>query len=267
MIGTDFNDGLFGNNEVNTIEAGAGDDLVHGFAGDDFLDGGEGTDTVLFSAAPAGVVVDLNDQVEDVTAQGAGFAATGGAGNNVLSGFENVVGSQSDDTITGDQNDNLLNGNGGDDTLIGGAGDDVLAGGGGTDIIDGGDGIDTNSFAGIGLGVTATLNADGTGTATYGQVNETFVNIENLTGSDNDDILIATGAAANTIFGGAGDDFIAGGGGTDILDGGDGIDTNSFQGISGDVTLHLSTEQLAMARSMRHSRTLKTLQVDQVMIH
>jgi len=101
VIGTDFNDGLFGNNEVNTIEAGAGDDLVHGFAGDDFLSGGEGTDTVLFSAAPAGVVVDLNDQVDDVTADGAGFAATGGAGNNVLSGFENVTGSQSDDSITG----------------------------------------------------------------------------------------------------------------------------------------------------------------------
>ena len=141
VIGTDFNDGLFGNNEVNTIEAGAGDDLVHGFAGDDFLDGGEGTDTVLFSAAPAGVVVDLNDQVEDVTAQGAGFAATGGAGNNVLSGFENVVGSQSDDTITGDQNDNLLNGNGGDDTLIGGGGADTLLGGAGDDVLAGGGGI------------------------------------------------------------------------------------------------------------------------------
>jgi len=78
---------------------------VHGFAGDDFLDGGEGTDTALFSAAPAGVTVDLNNQVDDVTADGAPFAATGGAGNNVLAGFENVTGSQSDDTIIGDAND------------------------------------------------------------------------------------------------------------------------------------------------------------------
>ena len=157
MIGTDFNDGLFGNNEVNTIEAGAGDDLVHGFAGDDFLSGGEGTDTVLFSAAPAGVVVDLNDQVDDVTADGAGFAATGGAGNNVLSGFENVTGSQSDDSITGDENDNVLNGNGGDDVLTGGLGNDTLIGGAG---------FDTADFSDIDVPVNVVLDAQGNGTAT-----------------------------------------------------------------------------------------------------
>ena len=62
--------------------------------------------------------------------------------------------------LDGADGDDTLIGGGGADTLIGGAGDDVLVGGGGTDIIDGGDGIDTNSFEGIGLGVTATLNAD-----------------------------------------------------------------------------------------------------------
>ena len=74
--------------------------------------------------------------------------------------------------LDGAEGDDTLIGGGGADTLIGGAGDDVLVGGGGTDIIDGGDGIDTNSFAGIGIGVTATLNADGSGTADYGQVND-----------------------------------------------------------------------------------------------
>ena len=157
VVGTDFNDGLFGNNEVNTILAGEGDDLVHGFAGDDLLDGGEGTDTVLFSAAPAGVVVNLNDQVDDVTADDAGFAATGGAGNNVLSGFENVTGSQSDDTITGDENDNVLNGNGGDDVLTGGLGNDTLIGG---------EGVDTADFSDIDVPVTITVDAQGNGTAT-----------------------------------------------------------------------------------------------------
>ena len=168
--------------------------------------------------------------------------------NETFVNFENLTGSVGDDNLTGDAGANVLNGaegndtlvgGGGADTLIGGEGDDILVGGGGTDIIDGGAGIDTNSFAGIGLGVAATLNADGTGTADYGMVNETFTGIENLTGSDNDDVLIATGAAANTIFGGAGDDIIAGGGGTDFLDGGDGNDTNSFVGIGGDVTASL----------------------------
>ena len=67
-----------------------------------------------------------------------------------------------------------LIGGAGNDTLTGGAQNDTLIGGGGTDIIDGGAGIDTNSFQGIGIGVTATVAADGTGTADYGSVNEVF---------------------------------------------------------------------------------------------
>ena len=135
-----------------------------------------------------------------------------------------------------------LLGGAGNDTLVGGSGDDVLAGGGGTDSIDGGVGIDTNSFQGIGLGVTATVAADGTGTASYGGVNETFVGIENLTGSANNDILIATGAAANVLRGEGGNDVLAGGGGTDIIDGGDGIDTNSFEGIGLGVTAVINND-------------------------
>ena len=37
--------------------------------------------------------------------------------------------------------------------------------------------------------------------------------------------------------------------------------------LAATLRLHLSTEQLAMVRSMRLSQTLRTLQVDQVMIH
>ena len=164
------------------------------------------------------------------------------AGDDVLTGTDGddtIDGLEGNDEISGLAGNDALIGASGNDTLTGGAGDDVLVGGGGTDIIDGGDGIDTNSFEGIGSGVTATLAADGTGTADYGMVNETFTGIENLTGTDNNDVLTATGAAANTIFGGAGDDIIAGGGGTDILDGGEGNDTNSFVGIGGDVTASL----------------------------
>jgi len=147
-----------------------------------------------------------------------------------LTDVENITGSNDGDTLLGDGGANILNG---------GDGDDIIAGRGGVDVIDGGAGNDTNSFEGIGLGVTAVLQADGTGTAEYGMVNETFTGIENLTGSDNNDSLIAQGAAANVISGGAGDDFIAGGGGTDVLDGGEGNDTNSFQGIGPDVVANL----------------------------
>ena len=126
--------------------------------------------------------------------------------------------------------------------LRGEGGDDILAGGGGTDTIDGGEGNDTNSFQGIGFGVTATVNADGTGTSSYPGVSETFTGIENLTGSENNDVLIATGAASNVLRGEGGDDILAGGSGTDTIDGGDGIDTNSFAGIGLPVTATINAD-------------------------
>ena len=161
---------------------------------------------------------------------------------NGVGGDDSLVGGEGNDIINGGAGNDTASGNAGNDTLRGGDGDDTLLGGGGQDTIDGGAGIDTNSFEDIGLGVTATVNADGSGTASYGQVDEEFTGIENLRGSSNDDVLVATGAAANTIEGGAGDDIIAGGGGVDSLDGGEGNDTNSFRGIGADVTASLADE-------------------------
>ena len=168
--------------------------------------------------------------------------------NQATAGDDTLTGTDGDDTIDGlagnDSLDGLagndvLIGGAGNDTLSGGAGDDTLRGGGGTDVIDGGDGIDTNSFEDISADTTATVNADGTGTAVYGGVSEEFTGIENLTGGSGNDVLTATGAADNVISGGAGDDVIAGGGGTDVLDGGEGNDTNSFEGIGVGVTANL----------------------------
>ena len=110
---------------------------------------------------------------------------------------------------------------------------DSIAGGGGTDILDGGDGNDTNSFVGIGGNVTASLAA---GTASYGMVNETFVNFENLTGSVGDDNLTGD-AGANVLEGAAGDDTLIGGAGDDTLDGGDGFDTVAFLDVAANISV------------------------------
>lgn len=202
LIGSAFNDGLFGNNEVNVIDAGAGNDVVHGFGGGDFLNGGEGLDTILFSASPTGVSVDLGAQVsaEDFDAiaeAGTGpTASAGGAGADVLAGFENVTGSQSDDVLIGDDIANTLIGQDGDDNLIGRGGDDRLTGGAGEDVLSGGAGADTL------LG-----GADD----------------DVLTGNGGDDRLIGNGGA-DVITGGAGADFVRGGGGEDGIRGGAGAD-------------------------------------------
>ena len=245
LTGTDNDDVLIATGAAaNVLIGGDGDDLLAGGGGTDVIDGGAGIDTNSFQGIGLGVTATVN-------ADGTGTASYGQV-NETFTGIENLTGSDNDDVLTalgaaanvlsGEAGNDTLSGGGGGDTLLGGDGDDILAGGGGTDIIDGGAGIDTNSFAGIGLGVTATLAADGTGTAVYGNINETFTGIENLTGTDNDDVLIATGAAANVISGGDGDDLIAGGGGTDVLDGGAGNDTNSFQGIGFGVTATINAD-------------------------
>ena len=161
----------------------AGDDIIAGGGGTDVLDGGTGIDTNSFQ----GIGVDVTANLATGTA--VYTAPSGTVINETFTNFENLTGFTGNDTLTGDAADNVLTGLGGNDTLSGGAGDDILIGGGGTDVIDGGAGIDTNSFEGIGLGVTATVAADGTGTASYGQVNESFTGIENLTGTDNDCLL------------------------------------------------------------------------------
>lgn len=223
----------------------------------------------LHNAAPGvngPVVVDLaSDGGFDVANGDDAFALAAGfdlvSETDSLEDIENVVGSNDADKLVGDAGANRLEGldgndeifggsGGGADTLIGGDGDDLIAGGGGTDVIDGGDGNDTNSFFNINAtapdptvaGVDVQLSADGSGTAVYTVaqgpaagtvINESFTGIENIVGTNNDDRIIASGGAANTLEGGAGDDFIAGGGGTDVIDGGAGDnDTNSFFNIN-----------------------------------
>ncbi|MEM9901782.1 MAG: hypothetical protein AAF865_10560 [Pseudomonadota bacterium] len=118
VIGTGFDDTLFGNNEANVIFGGDGDDNIHPFGGTDFVDGGAGTDTLNLSAA-TGINVDL---------------AAGIAGPNTFVNFENVLGSVNGaDVIFGDAGGNDLNGRGDDDLLNGRGGSDTLTGGDGAD--------------------------------------------------------------------------------------------------------------------------------------
>ena len=115
IIGTRFGDRLFGGQENDTIYGGAGNDSIHPFAGVNFVDGGDGRDSLLLNALPVGVTTDL---------------VSGSAGNNIIANFENVEGSNTGgDVILGDILDNRLDGNGGSDTIRGAAGDDTIIGG------------------------------------------------------------------------------------------------------------------------------------------
>ena len=86
------------------------------------LAGGAGNDTVSYAHAtsgPGGLGVTVNLAV--TTAQN-----TVTAGTDTLSGFENLTGSQFNDTLTGTTGNNVITGLGGNDTLTGGGGNDTF---------------------------------------------------------------------------------------------------------------------------------------------
>jgi glucose/arabinose dehydrogenase len=114
IVGSAFNDTLTGDGGTNALVGGAGADT---------LIGGPGIDTADYSTSTAAVSVNL------LTGVGSGGDAQG----DILTGIENIVGSDHADTLTGDNGPNAIVGGLGDDTLDGGRGHDTLTGGPGTD--------------------------------------------------------------------------------------------------------------------------------------
>ena len=198
LIGSDYNDTLTGDGGNNTIDGGLGADT---------LNGGAGTDTLAYSSATGGVTVLLNGANSQ---------------NDVLSGFENLLGSLYGDVLTGDALDNVIEGDLGNDTLDGGA--NTATG-------------DTVSYALASRGVTVSLANTGAQN-TVGAGTDTLSNFENLTGSAYDDTLTGN-SDSNTISGGAGDDLLIASLGGDVLAGGLGTDTVSYQ-FSGAVTVTIN---------------------------
>ncbi|WP_156883360.1 calcium-binding protein [Salipiger mucosus] len=236
-IGVEFTYGWAGDDE---IIAATTPGLYHGDAGDDTIrvvsdldgdvyDGGAGIDTIDWSAAMVeGGIFDLQ-------------AGTAGDGLEVevMSGFENLLGTGAADTILGTRGPNRLEGRGGADRLEGGRGrdrleggthDDTLKGDRGDDFIDGGSGYDTAVFSGSYAGHAIDLEA---GFATGYLGNDTLANVEHVFGSSGPDEITGTETHGNrlegsngndTIYGLDGRDTILGGNSDDRLYGGDDVD-------------------------------------------
>ena len=216
---------LFGYGGDDHLIGNGGDDVIRGGIGADTLEGGDGVDWVRYLGSNSGVTVDLN-------ADGSGFqsAANGDAQGDVLSGFENVYGSEFGDTITGDAGDNYLLGFGGDDSINAGDGRDTVRGGEGADTLDGGAGTDLLQYIDSNAGVTIDLNADGAGfqSASGGNAQGDVISgFENVYASDFNDVITGDNGR-NIIYGYDGDDTIDGGDGKDAFRGGGGSDTFIF---------------------------------------
>ena len=131
VCGLGGNDVLTGVEGDETLNGGSDNDSLAGAAGNDVLDGGDGVDVATYSAAPAGILADLE----------AG-TVTAGAETDTLAGVEDLTGSPFEDRITGSTSPNRLAGGDGLDLLFGGDGVDVLLGEGGDDYLNGGPGAD-----------------------------------------------------------------------------------------------------------------------------
>ena len=239
IIGNEKNNTLKGENSADTISGAAGDDYIDGGSGndtiegglgEDILKGGSGNDTLSYINAintvdNKGVLVKLSSDSDDASKG----MASGIDGNDQLWDFENVIGSNYDDTIFGNSLNNTILAEAGNDTLIGGLGNDYLDGGAGNDTVD-----YSSSSAAQSVYLDSNIPGEPTrGEASGGDGNDTLFNIENVVGSNYADTIYGNslsntligGLENDTIFAGAGDDLLRGDSGNDILDDGSGNDT------------------------------------------
>jgi Ca2+-binding RTX toxin-like protein len=222
LFGGAGNDDLEGGAGDNKLYGGAGDDYITALDGTDLISGGSGFDVALFGGV--GGVASSEAMAVDLTAQ----TVSGGDGEgDTISGIEAVLTGAGNDVLTGSAAANWLLGNAGDDVITGLAGHDQLNGMRGADQIDGGTGTDTAEYQLSTAGVTVNLATGGT--AGGDAAGDVLIAIENLTGSQFNDILTGNDGA-NLIEGGVGNDKIAGGAGGD---------TASYQGAAAGVKVEL----------------------------
>jgi Ca2+-binding RTX toxin-like protein len=129
-----------------------------------------------------------------------------GMGTDTLRGFENVIGSNFNDTLTGSNGRNILDGGIGADTMKGGAGDDTY-------IVDN-------------TGDLVIEAANGGADLVQSTVNYMLpVNVESLTLLGTGNINATGNGDANYLIGNSGNNRLDGGAGIDSLTGGAGNDT------------------------------------------
>ncbi|MEH2281902.1 MAG: DVUA0089 family protein [Nostoc sp.] len=188
--------------------------------------------TIDGSQSLAGVSISVNLQTQSLTANNVpGLGRLSFTAVN----FDNVIGTNGNDSIAGDNQNNQLSGNKGNDTIDGGLGIDTLNGGAGDDTYL----VDTTLD-------TITEAANSGIDTVRSSVNYTLgANLENLrlreggnitgTGNSFNNFLFGN-TSNNTLNGRAGDDTLDGNDGNDILNGEDGND--SLQGGPGNEILN-----------------------------
>ncbi|MBD1867253.1 hypothetical protein H6F95_08060 [Cyanobacteria bacterium FACHB-471] len=277
------NDTVFGDAGNDTLNGNDGNDELNGGFGDDILSGGNGDDIIkggfIQQVTQIGTVQDGPNKGLPIFSDPITIADPG---NDILDG------GTGNDVLEGGAGNDRLNGGIDNDALNGETGDDFLVGESGKDVIDGSNGIDTVSYASSPSGVTVNIDetieygntggfvhntifvpapvstdtepsfaiAPCTANDGFGTV-DTLRNLENIIGSEFDDILMGN-SFNNTIEALAGNDVLIGNAGDDTLDGGDGSDTASYRRDPGKVLVNL--EQSKVIDGFGNTDTLSSIE-------
>lgn len=171
LIGTAFNDTLYGTDGVNRLSGANGNDTFVGKGSSDTFDGESGSDTVGYDTSE-GVRADLLIPATN----------SGDASGDVYISIENLAGSSFNDSLFGNGLANVLRGTlypasaSGQDTLDGRGGNDHLFGYDGNDRLIGGPGND-RLFGGLGAD-RFVFNAALSATANLDTVGDFTVNVD-----------------------------------------------------------------------------------------
>ena len=222
LIGGVGNDKLYGEGGDDVILTGEGyglPDLTSSFPpgspGFDTVDGGAGYDYLILQLAGRTERITFNASSVDTVHQ---ILLNGNILGGSFTGIEHIralLGS-GNDLITGTTGNDELDGGVGDDIVNGGEGDDYLMGSPGNDTLNGNTGDDTVDYSTAPSRVYVTL-ATTSSQGTEGSGSDTLLNIDNLIGSNFNDLLFGNDER-NVLrdFGGA-TDLMDGAGGNDVL--------------------------------------------------
>lgn len=210
---------LLGGAGADTLYGGWGEDFIDGGAGRDIIDAGSGDDRVVYDATDIRVEGDGGRDTIDASSAAATNVRSGKGATIDLSSnrdayfsFENIIGSNFNDTLTGDNAENYIDGGAGSDVINAGGGQDFVVYDANDTLVDGGFDNDRLSaeYSPVGVNINLTMN--------------THINFEDVFGSRFNDIITGDGNQ-NNIYGNGGDDVIDGGAGEDYISPGDGNDT------------------------------------------
>ena len=257
-LGTDW---LQAGSGTDTLNAGTGSDTLVGGTGYDTMNGGAGSDTFI-PGSGGGKIVDtagvgtlnfalstasvrVNISTTQYTAPNGLTVppdqATGGGGATyLLSGLQNItgtnfgdilVGNSASNVITGGNGNNLIVGGGGGDTLTAGSGANRFITGSGNNTVIGGTGTNTIDYASATSAVNVNLAKNVASSNGFGGSDQ-LVNISNIIGSRHDRDVLTLGTRPGTIFAGSGnnDSLIGSRNGNSTMIGGSGSDTFSSLG-------------------------------------